>query len=663
MISKSAKSFGLSSQKSCSINGQTLITCNQIASPQEIIKQGVPQRWVWNVAPISSSDSLICRFDQRWFGWYRISIICLMLLLADFWLDAIPTLYKFKTEYGTLHLGATINFLCGWTILFMLSLIFLRSDEVPANSHIEELRDLIRKEDATIESIGTNILTRSLWAGVAIIVYLVFILAIAFQKSGISLHVEFTNTLSTHPISFFLMAMLSILIMGFILLLVLTTLRSEASSRLTPFLPTMNLLAGIIFFMGAQIPLHKLGDTNSYHWTPEFTYRAIHLPFKVFLLLSSILFFCSIGMWFIWKSIVLAYGLRKTIYRLRFDEISAERNSVVSGRGFLRFIRYWAFLAIITIIILYIIALTSSFSIMQSTWSPEDILNEESLGAMRGLSHSLEFFIGSEYEWKSTLLISRVVCGVFSSLLPLTILVSVGTRLFTRICLARRLSARNKLDESEVQNEIQAFIKEKWNSKYSTPFPSVVINANKGVLAAAHCFGFLKKKRFIELSTNLIKQLDISEIKALASHELAHHFHNHCSRHNRWQLLGRITLLGGGAIGILEDSFGWELEADRVAVRIFGTPPETLKNALIKIYIEQQIPLQETPFRKSPSGLPTKPSLGEYADPNGPLTNKTRIKFTQYIRSWLELYSSDTLITYWHPSLKERIIQLNELSS
>jgi Zn-dependent protease with chaperone function len=163
----------------------------------------------------------------------------------------------------------------------------------------------------------------------------------------------------------------------------------------------------------------------------------------------------------------------------------------------------------------------------------------------------------------------------------------------------------------------------------------------------------------VELSERTIDILDTAEVEALIAHEFAHHICGHCRKHNLLQVLGRLTLVGDGFVGTLEDSFGNELEADRTAVTRLCIKPEVLRECLAKMHVDAV--LQHSRASESVGGLALH-AVGAQEPPAWALTVAAPSGLVASLKrrcaAWLMLYTSEAEIAYWHPATDERIAAL-----
>jgi len=179
--------------------------------------------------------------------------------------------------------------------------------------------------------------------------------------------------------------------------------------------------------------------------------------------------------------------------------------------------------------------------------------------------------------------------------------------------------------------------------------------------AASYEFGLVGRQRFIAVTSRSLQVLADEELQALLAHELAHLEAGHCRNHRLLQILGRLTFVGDAFVGALEHSFGYELDADRLAVVNFGVDSAALRRCLLKV---QAIMMAEQISRSLlTQGLAAVSTIEPRleVDRRG-LPTRQRGRLSEAARLWLRLFSGQLQISYWHPVIEERIRQLDSMS-
>ncbi len=171
-------------------------------------------------------------------------------------------------------------------------------------------------------------------------------------------------------------------------------------------------------------------------------------------------------------------------------------------------------------------------------------------------------------------------------------------------------------------------------------------------LACAHAFGLVRPRRFVEIGDVVLASLSEEECLAVLRHEIAHHQLGHCRWHVLLRWAGRITLVGAGFVGPLEDSYRFEHAADRYAVERLGASPRVLATALQKL-----------------RAIAVIEALGGRGQVPGPVGIDRVPVFAPAVESgresgpWLQLFAADCEVAYWHPALEARIDRLMALAA
>jgi Zn-dependent protease with chaperone function len=190
---------------------------------------------------------------------------------------------------------------------------------------------------------------------------------------------------------------------------------------------------------------------------------------------------------------------------------------------------------------------------------------------------------------------------------------------------------------------------------------SVILVESSMPFAKARYTGLFRREKAVEVSTRWLQLLNEEEIDALLAHELAHHSLGHARKDQLLRLLGRLTFFGDGFTRILQDSFNYEIEADRCAVLVFRVKPRALISCLY--------------YMRNIAGAETLRHLISYEGVSiGPLdanetmsisqelasmrwTRRLKVAIHAYFQQYLGLKYSG----YWHPSLERRIAMLEKL--
>jgi Zn-dependent protease with chaperone function len=389
----------------------------------------------------------------------------------------------------------------------------------------------------------------------------------------------------------------------------------------------------------------------------ESAVRIVHLLIGLLVTMAAIP--ASVGASLLAKSIKLADLVLAECAGLRSDASADTRRAAVSGRGFLHRLRFalvtvWSALALLELVgaVFLVRRGLQALPLMTPRTAPSTLV-----GDVVATGYVLDFLCGLKPG--SFTLASRLFWGACATA-PLAVVgVSVATLLSrwrtTRSAL-RATAAGHGVGSPEWLSET-AF---QLAAKAGREPPRIAVVPGDAPQSSALSLGFSSSQDVILLSLRTFEVLDRNELSALLGHELAHHVNGDCRRHNLLQLLGRITLSGDAFVGILEDSFGYELAADRTAVARLGVDPVALQSALTRMRAEAA--LSRCAYSMPHAGLPAATSAGE----GDPAPVKSRRSFSRTIlarfRLWVFIYTSDTQVAYWHPGLDERLRELNSLS-
>lgn len=182
---------------------------------------------------------------------------------------------------------------------------------------------------------------------------------------------------------------------------------------------------------------------------------------------------------------------------------------------------------------------------------------------------------------------------------------------------------------------------------------------------SAVVFGLWPAERFIEISPACLDLLDDEELEALVAHELAHHLEGHCRLDQLLRWLGRLTLVGDGFVLALQDSWGYERRADRVAVARLGVSSETLSRGLKKLRNAGAAARLAGEERGAADALgfpalPRSEERGKEPDDlaklldGGPSALGWQARWRLAWRLFRHQYFSAMDVHYWHPGTSDR---------
>ncbi|MCP4662261.1 MAG: M48 family metalloprotease, partial [bacterium] len=177
--------------------------------------------------------------------------------------------------------------------------------------------------------------------------------------------------------------------------------------------------------------------------------------------------------------------------------------------------------------------------------------------------------------------------------------------------------------------------------------------------AASQCFGVRGRERFVIVSEGALRDFGDLELRSLLAHELAHLRLGHCRKVAWWRWLGRLTFAGDGFVLALQNSFGFEEEADRHVLEHSWAPATALEKCLVT--------LRHAAAAWQDEGLLAFGPAARTEDENrlrederivlagGPLAlppaRRWRLAWWLFRRQYLAAME----LHYWHPTYQERL--------
>jgi Zn-dependent protease with chaperone function len=194
--------------------------------------------------------------------------------------------------------------------------------------------------------------------------------------------------------------------------------------------------------------------------------------------------------------------------------------------------------------------------------------------------------------------------------------------------------------------ELSSFVKE-ITSKYNIRLPRLIIKNSKMIETNVKA-NIFKKRSTLVLSKGAIERLNINELKALVAHEMGH-IRQSLRKLSLAKLLSRMSLSPNYILVLSFDFAEMEFDADRFCIEA-TKDKKAFRDALVKISI----------INTSPKEIPRKSAL---------LLNKIFDKIlTKRIRTTIEnllvsdeFYFGDVLVGYAHPTIMQRIKNIDSL--
>jgi Zn-dependent protease with chaperone function len=256
--------------------------------------------------------------------------------------------------------------------------------------------------------------------------------------------------------------------------------------------------------------------------------------------------------------------------------------------------------------------------------------------------------LGRPQEDRWTGAVARGLWGLHGLAILALPAVSVGRLLFQHRRNDREIATAAADDTTGRQAEIQALLEELQPPGAGRLAVRVVIREAPSFLpagllqdglASAQRFGLWRTGRLIALSPRALDRLERDELRALLAHELAHHLLGHCTIADVARWLGRLTFVGDGFARAVLDSFGFEIEADRLAVKVLGGQAGGLVRCLEKLAADRAPNAKRRPAEQTAIGY-----------------SQIKAKAGRRLAWWLfwKQYTSGALHG-WHPSHATRL--------
>ncbi len=402
-----------------------------------------------------------------------------------------------------------------------------------------------------------------------------------------------------------------------VIALALKLSRKGFSLRLYPILTgLMTMLPALLLLQAILLP---------WWLTSGIDYSALGAnlrPLGMLLLGSTFLLAATAFFLFFYFGVGSTPLIRPQILRLRAHRGTGAHRLAVGGES----PRSFQGVFVVTWLLLTGLSLTSlAFLVVCAVQGIYPVFERPELQLVQRATQTLAAVLGlaGDNRWLSWTVSGFWLLG--ASLASGLLLVSTGQLYFRRRSLRHRLADRARRPFPR-RRQLEKTLRELCRRLRLPPIKLALRNGSS--LPAAERFGFWRVDRYVEISESFL-DLPAPRLKAALAHEVAHHYLGHLAVRSLALWMGRLSFTGDGFASALLHSFGYELQADRVALEILEIPPEDLKGFL------DSLPPQRH-FVEPP--LPT---------PDLSFTYRWSLFLTQY-RCGLSHH-------YWHPVAEERI--------
>lgn len=661
-------------------NTTTLIVGRQRAGWFRVLASAFPQRIAFEIQSNSKDGGVHLRYDEQLAPWYLTILVAVAAIMTPFWFDSMAMIFRFAaapTQTQEFHaLQIWVSGIVG--VVFVR--LMLASGAGTTSMLLEDIRSRLRHLGAGVDQQQTGTITTKLLISLLFMFHLlaVMLLGVFSVRSPMSL---FTSGKPANSLVAMVAIALLLVIMFAIVKGTLKTVRPIGGEERFAMVATgVSLQVGVIALLALQLGFLLLGQTDDEVWAIVFRvvrflemddgqvraaglehlsrhrfeigFNMVRIIGHTFLMMAAAT--VCVGIILVLRSVRLAPFVRRMCERVHVDIETDYGRAAASGEVFRKrsrrsFLLAWSLSAAVIAAGLFGLlrfAITS-FQFRYAGRTPD-----ATIGAVDATANVINLLVGIGEHSPVGPFLSRVFFCCWATVMLLPLILSL---LHGRVSSRRRRHDLVALSESLPAEaaELNREFKEMVSS--AGLVVRLAISPGHQPRAAAHRMGLLRPHKFVQLSQRCLKLLNAEEQKALVAHELGHHLRGHCQKHNIMQWLGRLTYVGGTYVTSMEDSYGFELQADRAAVEQFDIDPAVLRKCLMKMRADAVVQrLRET--NAGLGVLPGTDSPGRVDVPHSMGFPGWRIA----LRDWYALVRTDAEIAYWHPSVGDRIHALDE---
>ncbi len=638
--------------------------------------RALPQHLSWEVRPIT--DGVLMRLEERCFRWYRLVIVGICALTSvTFWVGWTFLILSDRWLIFVLGIPSLVLSL----LLACLTWYFVSTNG--SDDALEHLHAVASREGITVENRSLSESERSssafwrfVWFLFGILLIPAAIFAISHEHESLVRVSNWVGLVLTVPL--------------LLILIILILIARRVTKNIGFELRFVTIMAGVstcivlLIGLAGQFPLWMMTTVDAEGWyavfqgrsllataSPDVTMLAVPAgEVSVEELGGALAFFRVIaiafllGPFFFWTfSLFLSTMLFRKLdlvlshcERLRWNENLSTVRVAVSGRGFLSTFRWlffplWAILATmvwvgIAGLVCLALAAVTDFELMRSN------------SVVSSTARAIEFSIGLPYGNFWSELTARLVLLLWAVGMLAAVIWSIGNLLYRNFRVHRSLRELTEDDYRARDGTALSAIVADLATRVGRAAPKVCVRDSSMPHACAHEFGLFRRIQYIEVSSICFEILNSDELGAVLAHEWSHHFRHHCSTHRLMHVLGRLTFVGGAFVGALENSYAYEHDADENAILKFNIQPDLLKRSLLRM--RAVATTQRLLSAMNPQGLELLPHRPPKGNKNqSRLWGILRIK--HMLKTWLLFYTADNGVSYWHPSIDDRVRALSEL--
>lgn len=651
-----------------------------------ILRHSYPQHVNWVLRASGDSTRLFCQV--KYSSWYFAAILaCCALMLPLFHVAWEYFLFDHMT------LGLESPFAHAVIFASWITLLFLTFRLITAGSPqrlVEALQRAVESQSHTFRRMGLGFNRK--YAAICL-TYIVYVLI--FLARPVYDIVRGTLTLRADAVTFTSLFALIATLVAALLLLLTAMSRRGATLRLVPLLCGLYVQLAFVLMMcpllfwerlSVTMPAADLAQAVSsseafLHGDHSVLRQPASSPAELQAMttgvrdaLHAIILMCQFtaGATLLCAVLSVAFlcaavrlPLRTWFYltRLHTSPTSQEVQRAVTGRGFIGFFRIaalgsWLMLALFCIWL--------DVSLVKALTETAARLVGRAPGPMHAepfqwFSYGLSIALGQPGE-ERLILLGLLISYSWVAIVLLALSLSIGSMIIrehrVRTWLTR--NDRSKLcGHGGLQQTFDVLL-----ARMAISGVGLIVVENRRPFAESIRLGVIAAARYVVVSTRCAELLDRDECAGLLAHELAHHKSGHCAVDQLCRFLGRVSCVGDTFMRSLQGSIGYELSADRMAVRRGGVSPDALRRCLLKVH---HVAAAEGAYLSACSGaigigrgMQRDMLRALLLEPSQlPLLLKVRLGARWFISE----YCGKANLAYWHPSLANRVQALEHLSA
>ena len=665
---------GLVTRREVSEAGELLIQAAQSAEWYWVLLKALPQNVRWTVRRLNEETHISVK--SRLFRWYLAIVVGVSVLIP-----LLLWLLSSTTPAFSQNLSASVSLVV--VSILLLPVLILIVPHLIGGRATDILWEAVRSRIETTEGFLDPVSSRTgIYGSRRLFVYLAFVvlMVIVFLGPGLWRAVVSGASSGDNLLRYLIVCAA---LLGCTILVMLST--KAATLRVVPLLPGLSGGMAMLILIGAQVPWILLfgRDTKAVSHLQEMQAQltefedslrgsgvdaeskaeAETMVAEIRRSIQTISLFpiaCSV-LFVVWAILQFLGTVRLAIlawassWRLKAHRKHRSVRKALSGSGFLtrfRVILTGVWVAVAGLAVLGMLSLTSlGLSAVLGNRMIADPLEIN-----RAVTGSIMFAAWSfgGVSVGPLLQITVRACWTVYCGFGLSIFVfSVASLCWQRRRTLRHLEAnirKNDAGRKLLSRMLQALC-----TRGNVVCPEVSVSESYMPYATAYVFGFFHKRRFIEVSSRCLEWQD-DEIEALLAHELSHHLNGHCVLDNLFRLLGRLTLVGEGFVQGLEDSFGYEMSADRFAVEKLHVGRKALKHCLWKmchVGSAEGAGAQDIQAGLAATSFPEDHFHRLLI--HGPDILPFRVRWRLAWQLFVRQYAGLGRASYWHPATEERI--------